>query len=94
MLTVDHDTRRWRVGRQKAEWERLAKILDWTRMVTRLPQGLFVTNVGIYGQHVPGVQCLPVRSGNGERRYLAFREAKLLSIVDVVPSQRVDLMSI
>lgn len=43
---------------------------------------------------MPCVEGLAIRRGNGEWRYLALRESELLTIMDVLPEERVDFMGI
>lgn len=43
---------------------------------------------------MPGIEGLPIRRGDGERRHLAFCEAELLSVVNILPEKCVDFVGI
>lgn len=43
---------------------------------------------------MPGIQLLAIRRRDGEGSHLALRKSKLLSIVDIVPAQRVDFVGV
>lgn len=43
---------------------------------------------------MPGIEGLAIRRGDGERRHLAFCEAELLSVVNILPEKCVDFVGI